>query len=305
MNQRNSQKLFRMMIILVVILLFVGGASQIIKKNSQSLTDYAAQHPNLQNPATDAPPPKEDLSSSPSATMEETESSQDSTVEYSSLLIGASLNGESQLEERIVYGEAFYYEPLSDNLKRYITGISFPASTDKEEAPAITYDNLRYVHVLHYDFNGRPSEGELICNEAIAPDLVEIFYELYCNEYYIEKIRLIEEYDGNDTASMEDNNTSCFNYRTVEGSRSLSKHALGLAIDINPLYNPYITYHSDGTENVSPTSAAAYADRSKSFPYKIDENDLCYKLFMEHGFIWGGNWNSCKDYQHFQKTIAE
>jgi hypothetical protein len=102
---------------------------------------------------------------------------------------------------------------------------------------------------------------------------------------------------------MEDNNTSCFNYRVVEGSTSLSKHAYGLAIDINPLYNPYITYENDGSLSVSPASAKAYADRSISFPYKIDENDLCYKLFTEHGFTWGGNWNSVKDYQHFQKAV--
>ena len=99
------------------------------------------------------------------------------------------------------------------------------------------------------------------------------------------------------------NNTSCFNYRVVENTSSLSKHALGLAIDINPLYNPYITYNKDGTSNVSPVAAMDYADRDKSFPYKIDEDDLCYKLFVEHGFTWGGNWNSCKDYQHFQKVV--
>ena len=115
-------------------------------------------------------------------------------------------------------------------------------------------------------------------------------------------MRLIDEYDGDDTASMEDNNTSCFNYRVVEGSTSLSKHALGRAIDINPLYNPYITYDKQGGTHVSPEKAAAYADRGMNFPYKIDENDLCYKLFTQHGFIWGGNWNSVKDYQHFQKT---
>ena len=102
---------------------------------------------------------------------------------------------------------------------------------------------------------------------------------------------------------MEDNNTSCFNYRPVEGTSSLSKHALGLAIDINPFYNPYITYNKDGSEKVSPANASAYADRTASFPYKIDENDLCYQLFKEHGFTWGGHWNSCKDYQHFQKVV--
>lgn len=72
--------------------------------------------------------------------------------------------------------------------------------------------------------------------------MAEIFHELYLAEYPIERIRLIDEYDGDDTVSMEDNNTSCFNYRVVDGTSSLSKHAYGMAIDINPLYNPYVTY---------------------------------------------------------------
>lgn len=220
-----------------------------------------------------------------------------------SQLTGAALNGTSQSEQRVSLTEDFYYEPLSDNLRRYITGVSYPAVSPEEAVSlAVSYDDLRYVHVLHYDFEGNPTEGELICNEYIAQDLVEIFYELYYNEYQIERMVLIDEYDGDDTASMEDNNTSCFNYRVVEGSDSLSKHAYGLAIDINPFYNPYVTYEKDGTEKVSPVAAQGYADRSVSFPYKIDEEDLCCRLFKEHGFIWGGNWNSLKDYQHFQKT---
>lgn len=225
-------------------------------------------------------------------------------LQNASQLTGAVLNGTSQLEQRVSLTEDFYYEPLSDNLCRYITGISYPATDSAEEAAslAVSYDDLRYVHVLHYDFDGNPTEGELICNKYIAQDLVEIFYELYYNEYQIERMVLIDEYDGDDTASMEDNNTSCFNYRVVEGSESLSKHAYGLAIDINPFYNPYVTYEKDGTEKVSPVAALGYADRSVSFPYKIDEEDLCCRLFKEHGFIWGGNWNSLKDYQHFQKT---
>lgn len=226
---------------------------------------------------------------------------QENTVSASTQLTGASLNGSSQLEQRVVLEEDFYYEPLSTQLCRYITGISFPASID-DTVPEITFEELRYVHILHYDFEGNTTEGELICNEFIAQDLAEIFYELYQNEYQLEKVLLIDEYDGNDNASMEDNNTSCFNYRPVEGSTRLSKHALGLAIDINPLYNPYITYTKNGEETVLPASATAYADRSVSFPYKIDEDDLCYKLFIQHGFIWGGNWNNVKDYQHFQKT---
>ena len=213
--------------------------------------------------------------------------------------------------ERVTYKEGFYYEPLSNDLISYITGISFPALPSEAsentlnvgEQNDISYADLRYVHIIHYDFDGNLAEGELICHNFIAEDLLEIFYDLYASEYQIEKVTLIENYNGDDTASMADNNTSCFNYRVVDGTKSLSKHALGLAIDINPLYNPYIRYDKKGGQTVSPVEGEAYADRTVSFPYKIDPDDLCYRLFAEHGFTWGGNWNSSKDYQHFQKAL--
>ena len=250
-----------------------------------------------------------------------------------------------------VYQDGFAYCELTDEIKKRITGISYPLTDSAQEAsasiapatvpsasevpttspssseipatspsaseapalnvlahgetPAVSYEDLRYLTVLYYDFNGEVQSGELICHKGIVQDLAEIFYELYRNEYQIEKIKLIDEYLGDDTASMLDNNTSCFNYRVVDGTSSLSKHALGCAIDINPFYNPYVVFHKDGTDEtyISPAGSEAYADRSKNFPYKIDENDLCYRLFKEHGFVWGGNWNSCKDYQHFQKVV--
>ena len=202
--------------------------------------------------------------------------------------------------ERTTYQTGFYYEPLSASIKDKITGISYP-----ESGCTIAYEDLNYVGLLYIDFNGEEQIGELICNKAIAQDMVEIFYELYQNDYRIERIRLIDEYDGDDTLSMMDNNTSCFNYRVVDGTTNLSKHALGCAIDINPFYNPYVVFNKDGTGEtyISPKGSEVYTDRSLDFPYKIDENDLCYKLFTEHGFTWGGNWNSCKDYQHFQIVL--
>jgi len=347
----DRMKLAKAAAALLAIFVIVIVMSKIAERNSLTLTEYADKHPEFANNETEDSADKEaDKSGTGNAdesairdgqdnyTTEESdagnESNQDadsSTTEILqnetdtaplSTLTGAILNADIPENQRITYSDSFYIEPLSDNLRRYITGVSFPsiiqtvdtvssedailqASDDAtpEESLAISYDELRYVHILHYDFDGKLAEGELICNEAIAEDLVKIFYELYRNEYQLEKVRLIDEYDGDDTASMEDNNTSCFNYRTVEGSTSLSKHALGLAIDINPFYNPYITYNEDGSENVSPEGSEAYADRDTSFPYKIDENDLCYKLFTSYGFTWGGNWNSCKDYQHFQKSL--
>ena len=196
----------------------------------------------------------------------------------------------------------FYAIPLSEEQIASITGISYP-SPEMVANPEVSYEDLMYVHLLHYNFDGEVSEGELICNKSIAQDIVDIFYELYLAEYQIEKIRLIDEYGGDDELSMQDNNTSCFNYRVVSGSSHLSKHAYGLAIDINPFYNPYITYGNDGNVNYAPEGSGAYADRTAPFPYKIDENDLCYKLFTQHGFTWGGNWNSVKDYQHFEYKL--
>ncbi len=321
----DKKKIIKMLAILTLLCVAVFVLTSLFKRNSMSLQEYAQQHPELaymksksdmdketekelKNESSDSEQLQADnltthnSISSGDKLSEVTENLQnEDTIDTISALIGASLNGDGMIEQRITYEKSFYYEPLSDNLRRYITGVSFL----KEDDLAISYDTLRYVHILHYDFDGNPAEGELICNAAIAQDLVEIFYELYLNEYQLEKVRLIDEYDGDDIASMEDNNTSCFNYRVVEGTTSLSKHALGLALDINPLYNPYITYTEDGGEKVSPASALPYADRETRFPYKIDENDLCYKLFTQRGFTWGGNWNSCKDYQHFQKSLED
>lgn len=195
---------------------------------------------------------------------------------------------------------AFYYGPLSEEIKARITGISYPDTTEPLQ---ITYEDLAYVHVLHYNFEGEVTEGELICNQAIAQDLVEIFCALYESQYPIEKICLIDEYNGDDNLSMADNNTSCFNYRVVSGTNHLSQHAYGLAIDINPLYNPYITYNSDGSANVQPYNSIEFVNREQEFAYKIDHKDLCYQLFIEHGFTWGGDWKNSKDYQHFQKKL--
>ena len=213
----------------------------------------------------------------------------------------ASLQEDTQalsddLSNRFVYKDGFYYEPITNEIFKRISGISYPVGC------SVPLDDLRYLSLLYNDFNGDTQTGEMICNKTIAEDLLEIFYELYQNGYQIESIKLIDEYNGDDTASMLANNTSCFNYRVVEGTTRLSNHAKGLAIDLNPFYNPYITYNKDGSINISPKGSEAFADRSSSFPYKIDENDLAYKLFKEHGFTWGGNWNSVKDYQHFERS---
>ena len=270
-----------------LILLIIAISALLVRhfSGTETLSEYAEKNPSNGKQTTDVSDSKE---ADTSADISDTTEKKDDVAE------------EIIPEDRVTYKEGFYYQPLDDTVIDRITGCSYPVLEDSESIE-IGYDDLSFVVVQYVDFDFETRQGEIICNNSIAQDLVEIFYELYRNEYQLESIALIEEFDGDDYASCEANNTSCFNYREVVGSSSLSKHALGLAIDINPLYNPYITYNGDGSYNVYPENAADYVDRSKAFPYKIDENDLCYKLFTEHGFTWGGNWNSVKDYQHFQK----
>ncbi len=348
----RKDKLIKPLLVIAAVIVFSSVFVRIFS-GSETLAEYAAESPETPPPKTgdgtgtaektgqDTAAPAMPETAVPSSGMPPAEQGQTAgnSMEQEDILTGDETNrpaqknitadmadstkqesGDSSMKanpERVVYKEGFYYEPVSEELKRRITGISYPVTeTEKGETAVeavnivasaaeiqVSYDDLCYLSVLHYNFQGVERTGELICNKAIAQDLAEIFYELYRNEYQIEQIRLIDEYSGDDTLSMQDNNTSCFNYRVVDGTSSLSKHALGLAIDINPFFNPYVVFKPDGTAYISPQGSETYADRSKSFAYKIDENDLCYRLFKEHGFIWGGNWNSCKDYQHFQKTL--
>lgn len=187
----------------------------------------------------------------------------------------------------------FYKSKLTDDLMERIEGKSF-----KEDC-ILSADDLRYVHILHVDGEGQEHEGEIICNKYIANDVLEIFEELYNEKYPIEKVRLVDEYDADDERSMADNNSSSFNYRLISYSDTISKHGLGMAVDINPRYNPYVKY-VDGELSVEPANGTEYADRDKDFPYKIGEDDLAYKLFTERGFEWGGDWEDEKDYQHFE-----
>ena len=189
--------------------------------------------------------------------------------------------------------QGFYIKEINGEIFSRIKGKSY-----KDDC-TLPLEDLRYLHVLHKDLQGNTHEGELICNFYIAQDLLEIFSELYAANYPIEKIRLVDEYNADDELSMRDNNSSSFNFRFISHTTKISKHGLGFAVDINPLYNPY-TKVVDGKNILEPATAGEYVDRTKNFPYKIDENDLCYKLFTERGFEWGGSWTRAKDYQHFE-----
>ena len=180
-----------------------------------------------------------------------------------------------------VFVPVFSSAPIPDRVADRMRGVSYPEDAE------IQLDELCYLQLSYVDFEGTSRIGEMVCNRAVAEDLVAIFKALYEARYPIRSIRLIDDFGGDDEASMEADNTSCFNYRRKTGMK---------AVDINPLENPYVR-----GSRVKPSGSAAFADRSRDFPHKIDKNDLCYRLFREHGFFWGGTWRSVQDYQHFEK----
>lgn len=191
--------------------------------------------------------------------------------------------------------QEFSVQPIPDSVFLRMKGRSWP------EGCTVRRADLRYLRLSHYDAEKKEHVGEMVCNKAIANDLLEIFRELYRQKYPIQRIRLIDDYEAVDERSMRDNNSSSFCYRSVSGSTKLSKHATGMAVDINTLYNPYVRTGKDGRRIVEPATATKYVDRSKSFPYKIEKGDLLHRLFLQHGFRWGGAWRTMKDWQHFEK----
>lgn len=189
--------------------------------------------------------------------------------------------------------QSFAHYPIPDSVFTLMRGRSY-----KEGCP-VKRDELRYVRVLHVNAKGKTIQGEMICHRDIADKVVEIFRELYEARYPIERMRLVDHYDADDELSMRANNTSCFNFRTALGSKRLSRHATGHAIDINPLYNPYVKT-SGGTTICQPEGSLPYADRTKTFEYKVSQGDACHQAFIKRGFKWGGAWRTLKDWQHFE-----
>lgn len=190
----------------------------------------------------------------------------------------------------------FSFEKVPKEIRKKINGVSYRPNPD------ISFQELRYVRVKYYGYDGKIKDGQLLVHKSIAKDTVEIFQELYDMQYPIESIQLIDEYGADDTKSMEANNTSAFNYRIVEGTSHLSNHAYGKAIDLNPRVNPFVKKNS-----ITPENGKIYAQRDVKkckgkYKYNmIHRNDRVYRLFRKHGFQWGGDWITYKDYQHFEK----
>jgi hypothetical protein len=158
---------------------------------------------------------------------------------------------------------------------------------------------LRRLRVTYWGFDGRAHTGTLVVNARAVSALTRVFSRLYAARFPIRRMRPIDAYDGSDERSLEADNTAAFNcrYAVAPGPKRWSVHAEGLAIDVNPVENPYL----EGGR-VHPRAGRAYLDRSRYRRGMAVRGGLLVSAFASVGWPWGGRWADSPDYQHFSST---
>ncbi len=159
-----------------------------------------------------------------------------------------------------------------------------------KDIPADIRKTLELVVVPYFSFEEREETGYLVVHKDLVNDVRKIFATLAEQHFLIEKMIPVSAYGWDDDVSMEDNNSSAFNYRTIAGTERLSNHAFGRAVDINPRLNPYVR-----GDYVAPRGATYDPRKPGTVTPEIAD------LFISRGWIWGGNWSDRKDWQHFEK----
>ena len=159
----------------------------------------------------------------------------------------------------------------------------------------VALSGLRIITMTYRGFDHRVHTGALVVNAAVTAKLILVFRKLFAMRYPIRQMVPVDVYHGSDYASIQADNTSAFNCRNATGSSSWSEHAFGLAVDLNPCENPYVS--ADGSE--AHKACRAYVDRNLHVPGLIHAGGKVVQAFASVGWGWGGTWQGAVDYQHF------
>ena len=184
-------------------------------------------------------------------------------------------------------------EPIQGHVKERIVGSSW------HQGCPVGLGDLRLLRVTYWGFDDKPHNGRLVVNARYDDEIIAVMKRLYHLRYPIRRMQLVDRYDAVDDRSMAHDNTSAFNCRFVAGTTQWSMHAYGLAIDLNPIENPYVS-----GSHVSPPAGEPYADRSRHAPGMIHEGDEVFQAFAKKaGWEWLGDGpQTIRDYQHFSET---
>jgi hypothetical protein len=170
------------------------------------------------------------------------------------------------------------------------------ARTSWRRGCPVPLGDLRYVTVSHLTFDGTVAIGEIVVHANLADGVVAVFRALFDAGYPIRSLRLVDDFDGDDDASMAADNTSAFNCRAITRGTGWSEHAYGRALDLNPVENPYVR-----GSLVLPVEGQPFAARP-DLPGVVHADDVVVRAFAAAGWQWGGYWDSPTDYQHFSTT---
>jgi hypothetical protein len=184
-------------------------------------------------------------------------------------------------------------EPIQGHVKERIVGSSW-----HHGCPVGLHD-LRLLRVTYWGFDDRAHNGRLVVNARYDDEIIAVVKRLYHLRYPIRRMQLVDRYDADDDRSIRADNTSAFNCRFVAGTTRWSMHTYGLAIDVNPIENPYVS-----GSYFTPPAGEPFLDRSRHAPGMIHEGDKVFEAFAKKaGWEWLGDGpQSIRDYQHFSST---
>jgi hypothetical protein len=168
----------------------------------------------------------------------------------------------------------------------------------------VAMSDLRLLTVSHRDFRGRTQTGQLVVNRAAAAPLARVFRQLYRLHFPVRHLQLDDAYgprrdrprDGDVSGSFECRQAVPSPCTGGRGTGTWSMHAFGLAVDINPVENPYV-----GCGQSRDRAAQRFRDRSIHRRGMVTRRVIA--AFRSIGWGWGGAWSgNTKDYMHFSST---
>jgi poly-gamma-glutamate synthesis protein (capsule biosynthesis protein) len=159
------------------------------------------------------------------------------------------------------------------------------------------FEDLALLEIPHVDFDGEHQTGELVVAASVAGAILDVFAAIAAARFPIASMRRIDSFGGDDDRSMAANNCSGFCFREISRGSGLSQHAYGLAVDINPVQNPYIS----ASGKILPPNGSAYLDRGDLRPGMLVRPSPVIAAFEAIGWEWGGDWTRVSDYHHFAR----
>lgn len=168
---------------------------------------------------------------------------------------------------------------------------TFEEAIEGANAPQTVIDQLKLIDVTYISTDNKLHQGQILTNKQLVTDIKEIFHLMLEQEFVIEKAIPIVAYNWSDSLSMKDNNTYSFCYRNV----SYSLHAKGMAIDINPRFNP-LRWKTEGHPNQPHEAVLDTTVNGTLYP-----NHPIVKEFRKRGFRWGHYFSRYWDDHHFDK----